>query len=40
VRADRLARVRLGPLASVAEFDALNARLVALGFGEARLAQD
>ena len=40
VRADRLVRVRLGPLASVAEFDALNARLVALGFGEARLAQD
>jgi rare lipoprotein A len=40
VRDDRLARVRLGPLGSVAEFDALNARLVALGFGEARLAQD
>jgi rare lipoprotein A len=40
VRADHLARVRLGPLASVEEFDALNARLVTLGFGEARLAQD
>ena len=39
-RNDRLARVRLGPLASVAEFDALNARLTGLGFGEARLAQD
>ncbi|MCC7462196.1 MAG: septal ring lytic transglycosylase RlpA family protein [Gammaproteobacteria bacterium] len=40
VRGDRLARVRLGPLASVAEFDTLNARLVSLGYGEARLAQD
>jgi len=39
-RNDRLARVRLGPLASVAEFDALSARLAALGFGEARLAQE
>ena len=39
-RNDRLARVRLGPLASVAEFDALSARLAGLGFGEARLAQD
>jgi len=37
---DHLARVRLGPLAGVAEFDALNARLAALGFDEARLAQD
>ena len=40
VRNDRLARVRLGPLASVEEFDALSARLAGLGFGEARLAQD
>jgi rare lipoprotein A len=39
-RNDRLARVRLGPLASVEEFDALSARLAALGFGEARLAQE
>jgi rare lipoprotein A len=39
-RNDRLARVRLGPLASVEEFDALSARLTGLGFGEARLAQD
>jgi rare lipoprotein A len=39
-RSDRLARVRLGPLASVEEFDALSTRLTGLGFGEARLAQD
>jgi rare lipoprotein A len=39
-RSDRLARVRLGPLTSVAEFDALSARLAGLGFGEARLAQE
>ena len=40
LRADRLARVRIGPLASVDEFDGLSARLSALGFGEARLAPD
>ena len=40
MRNDHLARVRVGPLASVAEFDALNGRLATLGFGEARLAQD
>lgn len=39
-RNDRLSRVRLGPLVSVEEFDALGARLGTLGFGEARLAQD
>jgi rare lipoprotein A len=39
-RNDRLARVRLGPVATVAEFDALSARLAGLGYGEARLAQD
>jgi rare lipoprotein A len=33
-----LYRVRLGPVGSVAEFDALAARLAALGIGEARLA--
>jgi rare lipoprotein A len=35
-----LQRVRVGPLASVEEFDALMARLTALGFNTARLAQD
>jgi rare lipoprotein A len=35
-----LQRVRLGPLASVEEFDALMARLTTLGFAGARLAQD
>lgn len=34
----RLYRVRLGPVASVAEFDALAARLAALGISDARLA--
>jgi rare lipoprotein A len=35
-----LQRVRLGPVQSVQQFDALIARLGALGFGNARLAQD
>lgn len=35
-----LQRVRLGPIGSVQEFDALVARLAALGFPNARLAQD
>ena len=35
-----LQRVRLGPIASVQEFDQLIARLTALGFPSARLAQD
>ncbi len=35
-----LQRVRLGPIGSVQEFDALVARLAALGFPDARLAQD
>jgi len=35
-----LQRVRVGPIASVQEFDALIARLTALGFPGARLAQD
>lgn len=39
-RNDRLSRVRLGPLTSVEEFDALGARLDTLGFDAARLAQD
>ena len=34
----RLYRVRLGPVGSVAEFDALSARLAALGISDARLA--
>ena len=33
-----LYRVRLGPVGSVAEFDALTARLTALGIADARLA--
>jgi rare lipoprotein A len=33
-----LYRVRLGPVATVAEFDALTARLTALGIADARLA--
>lgn len=37
-RTSALYRVRLGPVASVAEFDALNARLAALGIRDARLA--
>jgi rare lipoprotein A len=35
-----LQRVRIGPIASVQEFDRLVARLSALGFPSARLAQD
>ena len=37
-RSSPLYRVRLGPVASVAEFDALNARLAALGIRDAHLA--
>lgn len=36
----QLQRVRVGPIASVQQFDALMARLNALGFRDARLAQD
>jgi rare lipoprotein A len=36
----RLYRVRVGPVASVAQFDALSARLAALGVADARLAID
>lgn len=35
-----LQRVRIGPIASVQQFDALTARLAALGYPGARLAQD
>jgi rare lipoprotein A len=35
-----LYRVRLGPVASVAQFDELSARLTALGIADARLASD
>ena len=35
-----LQRVRIGPIASVQEFDQLTAQLSTLGFPEARLAQD
>lgn len=35
-----LRRVRIGPIATVEQFDALAARLTALGFPEARLAND
>ncbi|MBP7615819.1 MAG: SPOR domain-containing protein, partial [Steroidobacteraceae bacterium] len=35
-----LHRVRIGPLGSVAEFDALSARLARLGITDARLASD
>lgn len=35
-----LRRVRIGPITTVGEFDALAARLSALGFPEARLAND
>ena len=35
-----LYRVRLGPIATVAEFDRMAARLTTLGFPEARLATD
>jgi rare lipoprotein A len=36
----RLYRVRLGPVGSVTEFDAIAARLAALGISDARLALD
>lgn len=36
----RLYRVRIGPIGSVAEFDALSARLSALGLSDARLVTD
>jgi len=36
----RLYRVRIGPVASVAEFDVLSARLAALGMANARLVTD
>jgi rare lipoprotein A len=36
----RLARVRIGPIGSVEQFDTLAARLAALGFPDARLASD
>lgn len=36
----RLYRVRIGPVGSVAEFDALSARLAALGIPDARLVTD
>ena len=35
-----LRRVRIGPIATVEEFDALAARLASLGYPEARLAND
>jgi cell division protein FtsN len=35
-----LYRVRLGPVASVADFDAIAAHLSALGIADARLAID
>jgi cell division septation protein DedD len=35
-----LQRVRIGPIASVQQFDELIERLNALGFANARLAQD
>lgn len=35
-----LRRIRVGPIASVEQYDALIARLAALGFPQARLAQD
>jgi len=38
VSGTHLYRVRLGPVGSVAEFDALSARLAALGIADARLA--
>ena len=37
---DHLYRVRVGPVASVADFDALAARLATLGVPDARLAPD
>ncbi len=37
---DRLFRVRVGPVTSVSEFDQLAARLAAIGFADARLAND
>jgi rare lipoprotein A len=38
--APTLQRVRIGPIGNVQEFDALTARLAALGFPDARLAQE
>jgi rare lipoprotein A len=40
VNKSRLYRVRLGPVANVAEFDQLATRLQALGIADARLASD
>ncbi len=37
---ERLFRVRVGPVTSVSEFDRLAARLAAIGFADARLAND
>ena len=39
-RSPPLYRVRLGPVTSVAQFDALSARLASLGINDARLAVD
>ncbi len=36
----RLQRIRVGPISTVEQFDALAARLATLGFSEARLATD
>ena len=36
----QLYRVRIGPVGSVAEFDALSQRLAALGIPDARLVTD
>ncbi|HUN24871.1 MAG TPA: septal ring lytic transglycosylase RlpA family protein [Steroidobacteraceae bacterium] len=38
--ASRLFRVRIGPIATVAEYDSLSARLASLGIPQARLALD
>jgi rare lipoprotein A len=40
VKGQALYRVRIGPIGSVEEYDALSARLRELGIGEARLALD
>lgn len=40
VPARPLRRVRIGPIATVEEFDQLAARLATLGYPEARLAND
>jgi rare lipoprotein A len=39
-KAPSLQRLRIGPIGSVQEFDALTARLATLGFPDARLAQE